>query len=243
MSIRRLFWQQCICLAFISTTIGPLQAQEDGDIPDPNSNLALEEVIVTAARRETTLQNVPVAVSAFDENEMERRQTFNDVDVVNNVPNLVASNNIGQGTATTVFLRGVGTTESIVTVDTAMGFYVDDVYIARQGVNNFSLYDVERVEVLRGPQGTLYGRNTSAGAIRVITKQPGEDFEASGQISAGKYSRWNLKGSRRRVARSARSLMVQLPHPSGSSARRPAPSSERVPAARAGGGARASGRA
>ena len=195
MSKRRLFWQQCICLAFIPMTIGPLQAQEDGDKPDSNANLALEEVIVTAARRETTLQDIPVAVSAFDENEMERRQTFNVVDVVNNVPNLIGSNNIGQGTATTVFLRGVGTTESIVTVDTAMGFYVDDVYIGRQGVNNFSLYDVERVEVLRGPQGTLYGRNTSAGAIRVITKQPGEDFEASGQISAGKYSRWNLKGS------------------------------------------------
>ncbi len=194
MSIRRLFWQQCICLAFISTTIGALQAQEDGDKPDPNSNLALEEVMVTAARRETTLQNVPVAVSAFDEVEMERRQTFNVVDVVNNVPTLVGSNNIGQGTATTVFLRGVGTTESIVTVDTAMGFYVDDVYIGRQGVNNFSLYDIERVEVLRGPQGTLYGRNTSAGAIRIITNQPGEDFEASGEISVGKYSRWNLKG-------------------------------------------------
>ncbi len=195
MSIRRLFWQQCICLAFICTTIGPLQAQEDGDKPDPNASLALEEVMVTAARRETTLQNVPVAVSAFDEVEMERRQTFNVVDVVNNVPTLVGSNNIGQGTATTVFLRGVGTTESIVTVDTAMGFYVDDVYIGRQGVNNFSLYDIERVEVLRGPQGTLYGRNTSAGAIRVITKQPGEDFEASGEISVGNYSRWNLKGS------------------------------------------------
>ncbi len=190
-----LYWPQCICLAFIYLTAAPLLAQDVGDRSDSETDLSLEEVIVTAARHETTLQDIPVAVSAFDENEMERRQTFNVVDVVNNVPNLIASNNIGQGTATTVFLRGVGTTESIVTVDTAMGFYVDDVYIARQGVNNFSLYDVERVEVLRGPQGTLYGRNTSAGAIRVITKQPGEDFEASGQISAGKYSRWNLKGS------------------------------------------------
>ncbi len=195
MSKHRLYWQQCVCLAFICLTTAPLLAQDVGDQADPEKDLSLEEVFVTATRRETTLQDIPLAVSAFDEAEMERRQTFNVVDIVNNVPNLVASNNIGQGTATTVFLRGVGTTESIVTVDTAMGFYVDDVYIARQGVNNFSLYDVERVEVLRGPQGTLYGRNTSAGAIRVITKQPGENFEASGQISAGKYSRWNLKGS------------------------------------------------
>lgn len=158
-------------------------------------SLALEEITVTAERRESSLQDVPVAVSAFDQVEIERRQSFNVVDIVNNVPNLVGNNNIGQGTATTVFLRGVGTTESIVTVDTAMGFYVDDVYIARQGVNNFSLFDIERVEVLRGPQGTLYGRNTSAGAIKLITRPPGEEFEASGEVSAGRFSRFNVKGS------------------------------------------------
>jgi len=167
----------------------PLLAQ------DARDSLALEEIVVTAARRETVLQDTPIAVSAFDENEIRRRQSFNVVDVANNVPNLVANNNIGQSTATTVFLRGVGTTESIVTVDTAMGFYLDDIYIARQGVNNFSLYDVERVEVLRGPQGTLYGRNTNAGAIKVVTTKPQEDFSAGGQASYGEYDRWNLKGS------------------------------------------------
>ena len=155
---------------------------------------ALEDIVVTSGRVESTLQDEPVAVSAFDENEINRRQTFNVVDVVNNVPNLVGNNNIGQGTATTVFLRGVGTTESIVTIDTAMGFYVDDVYIARQGVNNFSLFDVERVEVLRGPQGTLYGRNTSAGALNVITRKPQENFEAGGEVAAGEFDRVNVKG-------------------------------------------------
>ena len=155
----------------------------------------LEEIVVTSGRVESVLQETPQAVSAFDATEIERRQSFNVVDVVNNVPNLVGNSNIGQSTATTVFLRGIGTTESIVTIDTAMGFYVDDVYVARQGVNNFSLYDIERVEVLRGPQGTLYGRNTSAGAIKVVTAKPDEDFEASGEASFGEYSRWNLKGS------------------------------------------------
>ncbi len=160
-----------------------------------DERLALDEVVVTAERREATLQDVPVAVSAFDENEIQRRQTFNVVDIVNNVPNLVGNNNIGQGSATTVFLRGVGTTESIVTVDTAMGFYVDDVYIARQGVNNFSLYDIARVEVLRGPQGTLYGRNSSAGAIKVVTKAPSDELEFGAEVSAGEFERVNLKGS------------------------------------------------
>jgi iron complex outermembrane receptor protein len=169
--------------------VQPVAAQES------SRSTVLEEVVVTSGRIESVLQDTPQAVSAFDATEIERRQSFNVVDVVNNVPNLVGNNNIGQSSATTVFLRGVGTTESIVTIDTAMGFYVDDVYVARQGVNNFSLYDIERVEVLRGPQGTLYGRNTSAGAIKVITAKPDEDFEASGEASFGEYSRWNLKGS------------------------------------------------
>jgi outer membrane receptor protein involved in Fe transport len=76
------------------------------------NTLALEEIVVTAQRRESTLLDAPIAVSAFDANEIERRQSFNVVDIVNNVPNLVGNNNIGQGTATTVFLRGVGTTEA-----------------------------------------------------------------------------------------------------------------------------------
>jgi iron complex outermembrane receptor protein len=184
MQNRKPMGKQNLWLLAAGFLIGPAAAQE-----------ALEEIVVTSGRIESTLQDTPVAVSAFDSAEIDRRQTFNVVDVVNSVPNLVGNNNIGQSTATTVFLRGVGTTESIVTVDTAMGFYLDDIYIARQGVNNFSLYDVERVEVLRGPQGTLYGRNTSAGAIKVITAKPDNDFEAGGEVSAGEYSRWNVKGS------------------------------------------------
>lgn len=164
-------------------------------VPAHAQDLRLEEVTVTAQRREAQLQDVPIAVSAFDPVEMERRQAFNVVDIVSNVPNLVGNNNIGQGTATTVFLRGIGSTESIVTLETALGFYIDDVYISRQGVNNLSLFDVERVEVLRGPQGTLYGRNTTGGALRVITKQPGPENEGSIEASYGEYDRYSVKGS------------------------------------------------
>jgi iron complex outermembrane receptor protein len=169
-------------------------AQVAGTEADAEESLRLEEVTVTARRREQQLQDVPVAVSAFSPEEMERRQAFSVVDIVSNVPNLVGNNNIGQGTATTVFLRGIGSTESIVTLETALGFYIDDVYISRQGVNNLSLLDVERVEILRGPQGTLYGRNTTGGALKVITTPP--EAEAGGRIEAsvGQYERWSLKG-------------------------------------------------
>ena len=102
--------KQSMGLVVLGLIAGPLLAQDVG------GSLALEEIVVTAARRESALQDTSIAVTAFDANEIERRQSFNVVDVANNVPNLVANNNIGQSTATTVFLRGVGTTESIVTV-------------------------------------------------------------------------------------------------------------------------------
>lgn len=155
----------------------------------------LEELVVTAQRRSADLQQVPIAVTALDGTGLERRQILSTEDVFTEVPGLIGSNNVGQNTAVTFFLRGIGTTESIVTVDPAVGVYVDDVFIARQGVNNFALYDLERIEVLRGPQGTLYGRNSSAGAVRVVTKEP--EFETTGRVNLGfgNYGQLFARGS------------------------------------------------
>ena len=111
----------------------------------------LEEVMVTAQRREQSLQTAPVAVTAIDEATLERRQMVDTKQIIFNVPNLTGNSNVGQSTATTFFLRGVGTTENLGTADTSVGLYLDDIYIARQAVNNFSLLDIERIEVLRGP--------------------------------------------------------------------------------------------
>jgi iron complex outermembrane receptor protein len=155
----------------------------------------LEEIVVTAERREARLQDVPLAVTAFNERILQNRQINNVVDIMTTIPNLHASNNIGQGSATTMFIRGVGETESIITIDTPVGFYLDDVYIGRQGVNNMALFDIDRIEVLRGPQGTLYGRNTSAGAVKVITKRPSFDPEFRGEVSYGRFDAWSVKGS------------------------------------------------
>lgn len=154
---------------------------------------ALEEIVVTAERRESSLQDVAVSVSAFDENTLERRQISDILEIFKEVPNLIANNNVGQRSATTFFVRGVGNTESIATVDTTVGVYVDGVYIARQGVNNFSLLDVQRVEVLRGPQGTLYGRNSSGGAVKVILNKP--QFEPSAFVE-GAYGERNYMSFR-----------------------------------------------
>jgi iron complex outermembrane receptor protein len=132
-------------------------------------------------------------VTAIDPVQLERRQITDTKQVIYNVPNLTGNSNVGQATATAFFLRGVGTTENLATADTSVGLYVDDVYIARQAVNNFNLADIERIEVLRGPQGTLYGRNTNGGAIKIVTKKPSADPELAVRGSYGNYNRWSLR--------------------------------------------------
>jgi len=149
----------------------------------------LEEITVTAQRRAESLQTSPIAITAIDPAIIERRQILDTKQVVFNVPNLTGNSNVGQTTATTFFMRGVGTTENLATADTSVGLYVDDIYVARQAVNNFNLADVERIEVLRGPQGTLYGRNTNGGAIKIVTKKPSAEEELNLRAAVGNYGR------------------------------------------------------
>jgi len=108
---------------------------------------------------------------------------------------MFGGNNTGLGTANMYYLRAQGNDESIATFDPPVGTYVDDVYITRQNINNVALFDGERIEVLRGPQGTLYGRNTTGGALSVIMKNPGEAFGGFVEAGAGSYGRTTLRGS------------------------------------------------
>lgn len=178
----------------LATTGLPVLAQQSSAQEEAQDDGSLEEVIVTARRREESLQSVPVSVSAFTASEIERRQIDSTLDIVRNVPNLVGSNNVGLSSATSLFIRGVGQDESLSTTDPAVGTYVDGVYIARQISNNAYLYDIERIEVLRGPQGTLYGKNTSGGAIKIVTRKPGDEFKAEMEGSVGDYDSYALKG-------------------------------------------------
>jgi len=182
-SIRRLSF----ALGLLSVAHAPSHAQEGA---------TLEEITVTAERVSASLQSVPVSVTALTATDLESKQILNTLDLVRQVPNLSGSNNVGLGTATSFFLRGVGQDESIATSDPAVGTYIDGVYVARQIANNTLLYDVDRIEVLRGPQGTLYGRNTSGGAVKIITKKPTSTFE--GHVDAGyefEYNRYQVDAS------------------------------------------------
>jgi iron complex outermembrane receptor protein len=155
----------------------------------------VEEITVTAQRREQSLQKVPIAVSAFNANELNRRQVIDTYDILRNIPNMAGNQNVGVGTSSSYFLRAVGNGESIATFDVPVGTYVDDVFVARQNANNFALFDVERIEVLRGPQGTLFGRNTTGGAINIVMRKPGDELKGYVEAGYGKFDQTVLRAS------------------------------------------------
>ena len=152
-----------------------------------------EEVIVTATKREQSIYDVPVAVSAFTASTIEKQGITDLTDIGKFVPNLnVTGFSAGHTSSVNAFIRGIGLQDHLITTDPGVGVYVDGVYLGRQVGQNWSLANIERVEVLRGPQGTLYGRNSIGGAINIITKQPGD--ENGGQFRATVGTRGRLNG-------------------------------------------------
>jgi iron complex outermembrane recepter protein len=155
----------------------------------------LGTVTVTAQRVEEDLQDVPVAVTALDSEQIERRQVTDILDLTAQVPNINIAANTGTANAARIFLRGVGEDESRGAVDQAVGIYVDGVYIGRSVGSLFDVVDLESIEVLRGPQGTLYGRNTIGGAIKLTSVKP--QFENSGDVRLviGNEGRLDIRGT------------------------------------------------
>ena len=156
----------------------------------------LEEIIVTAQKREQSLQDVPVAVTAFTNAELEDRTISNLFGIADATPNLqIGTSGTGSQNAI-VFIRGIGQTSNRVNLDQGVGTYVDGIYRTNVWGGLFDLLDVERIEVLRGPQGTLYGKNALGGAINVISKRP-STAEAGGDVSVavGSYSRIDARAS------------------------------------------------
>lgn len=155
----------------------------------------IEEIVVTARRVEESSQTVPIAITAFSESMLERRDIVRLSDIKNAVPNLIFDANTATTNAARIFLRGLGEDESFFTADMPVGIYIDDVYIPRSNGALFDLYNIERMEVLRGPQGTLFGRNTTAGAIQVISRKPGDALEAGAELTVGSYERLDARAN------------------------------------------------
>ena len=154
----------------------------------------LGEVVVTAERRETNAQLTPVAVSAFSPNALANRSLDKVQDLKNDVPNLVIEYGTASPSTIQAYMRGAGANGANVAAESAVGIYIDDIYYARLSGLNLDFPDLKDVEVLRGPQGTLYGRNTLTGAIKFSRLQPTGDLFGSVEGSYGSYNEKRLRG-------------------------------------------------
>jgi iron complex outermembrane receptor protein len=170
-------WAAALCVGVSSFSLCAPALAQDAD----------ETIVVTARRTAESLQEVPASVSAFSEQMLERIGADDTVSLQGAVPNLNIVEGRGSSNATNIYIRGVGQPDALQTFDPAVGFYVDDVYYSRIRGTNLEMFDIERIEVLRGPQGTLYGKNTIGGALKVVTRRPGQEPHGLFQGTIGDY--------------------------------------------------------
>ena len=171
-----------IAIAALAATI-PARAQ---DAPE-----RLEEVLVTAQRVETDIQKTPVAVTALTGDYLQQYDFRQVTSLEGAAPNLnFAASTGGASSQVSAFIRGVGEFDFLLTTDPAVGLYIDGVYLARTFGANLDLADVYRVEVLRGPQGTLFGKNNIGGAINLVTRQPEGSGQTRAELTGGSYNSW-----------------------------------------------------
>ncbi len=187
-----------LLLPAVSACLATVVHADDIPAGPSTTSTLMEEVTVTARRREENIQDTPISIAAFSAAALEARGIERADDLARIVPNLVFQQNPGAGGSASnaaVFIRGVGQSDFIPTVDPGVGLYVDGVYVARSVGSLLDLVDIDHVEVLRGPQGTLFGRNTIGGAVSVTTQKP--TFDAvSGTTSLlyGTDNRTEVKG-------------------------------------------------
>lgn len=171
-----------LACAALSLAAGAALAQE----------AVLEEIVVTAEKREASLQDVPIAIAAVSGEAIERLAIDDIMDLYVQTPGLSFSRAGGEAQ---VYIRGVGTDAFGVTIDPSVAMHMDGVYLARPQMGLTQYLDVERVEILKGPQGTLYGRNATGGAINVVSRMPTEEFEGYVSAGVGSFDRRELEGA------------------------------------------------
>jgi iron complex outermembrane receptor protein len=171
---------------------------QDAAAPEANAETSgLEEIVVTAQKREENLQRTPIAITAFSAGELERTGSSNILDLNTRVPNVFIGGGGGAGRAAASFyIRGIGVDAETLAKEPGVGLYIDDIYYGKAAGALISVFDMESIEVLRGPQGTLFGKNTIGGAIRYTTKKPklGETT-ADVEANFGTMDRKDLKGA------------------------------------------------
>lgn len=160
--------------------------------------IGLEQIIVSSRKVEESLQTVPLSVSAFSEKNLQSKGIQTITDVGNFSPNVQFENTSpisGSSSALVTFIRGIGQTDYTIASEAGVGLYIDGIYYARNVGGVVDLLDIARVEILKGPQGTLFGRNTIGGAINIVTKKPFNEFRVKGDITTGGYNQFNVRAT------------------------------------------------
>ena len=160
--------------------------------PDDNAP-RVDDIIVTAQKRSENLQDVPVAVSAVTGKTLENKRILDLVDLSNATPGLQIKSD-DNGANPRIFIRGVGVNDFNPATASAVGIYSDGVYVGSPLAQRFAFFDLQQAEVLRGPQGTLYGRNTTGGAVNITSRKPGNEVEADFLAEYGRFNSVNLQG-------------------------------------------------
>jgi len=191
---QRLLGRSAAALLVLSgAAAGTVHAQESGNVSGnvggavaaPEGNI--EKVVVTARRREETLQDVPVSVTAFSADQLSKQGLPDVVALSTTLPNTTLKASRATNSTLTAFIRGVGQADPLAGFESGVGIYLDDVYLARPQGAVADIYDVERIEVLRGPQGTLYGRNTIGGAVKYVTRRLAAQTDVRLKGTLGNY--------------------------------------------------------
>jgi len=188
-----------VSLAVLATALAtpifatPAFAQDQGS----SEQGGIREIVVTAQKRAEDVQDVPIAISAFDSAALQER-AVGDVSALSGItPNVTLDASTpfsGSSAVLGATIRGIGSSDFAFNIDPAVGVYLDGVYLGRSIGANQDLLDVERIEVLKGPQGTLFGRNTIGGAISIVTRNPGDEFHVRGDVTVGSFERMQLRG-------------------------------------------------
>ena len=173
-----------IASAFVGFTAMPAHAQDAAEAAEADSG----EIIVTARRREETLVDVPIAITALSGDQLANQGAIDITALAEQVPNVTLEASRGTNSTLSAFIRGIGQQDPVSGFEQGVGIYLDDVYLNRPQAAVLDIYDVERIEVLRGPQGSLYGRNTVGGAVKYVTKRLPNDPRLQLRGTYGSYN-------------------------------------------------------
>ena len=187
-----------LLLASTALAVAPAKAQDEAPTQPTETASGIAEIVVTAQKRVENVQDVPIAISAFTAGALQERAVGSIAQLSAIAPNV----NLDAGTpfsgspsVLSAYVRGIGSDDFAFNIDPGVGIYLDGTYLARTVGANQDLMDVERVEVLKGPQGTLFGRNTIGGAISIVTRDPRHEFKIMGDITTGSYKLFQARGS------------------------------------------------